>query len=92
MIEYAKAEKERLEELKSAGGEKKEVKKEEWRSWSVEERLKHALVKGITDFIDQDTDEAMLKYERALDVIEGPLMDGMSVVGNLFGSGKMFLP
>ena len=92
MIEYAKAEKERLEELKSVGGEKKEVKKEEWRSWSVEERLKHALVKGITDFIDQDTDEAMLKYERALDVIEGPLMDGMSVVGNLFGSGKMFLP
>lgn len=63
-----------------------------WRSTSVEDRLKHALVNGITDFIDQDTEEARQKYPRPLDVIEGPLMDGMNVVGDLFGSGKMFLP
>jgi 5-methyltetrahydrofolate--homocysteine methyltransferase len=63
-----------------------------WRQTSVEERLSHALVKGITDFIDEDTEEARQKYPRPLDVIEGPLMDGMKVVGDLFGSGKMFLP
>ncbi|MCU0445999.1 MAG: methionine synthase [Microscillaceae bacterium] len=63
-----------------------------WRNSSVEERLKHALLKGITDFIDEDTEEARLKYEKPLQVIEGPLMDGMSVVGDLFGAGKMFLP
>ena len=59
---------------------------------SVEETLKHALVNGITDYIDADTEEARLKYPKPLDVIEGPLMDGMNVVGDLFGSGKMFLP
>ncbi len=69
-----------------------ETKKDEWRTLSVEERLKHALVKGITDFIDQDTEEARLKYPKPLHVIEGPLMDAMGVVGDLFGSGKMFLP
>ena len=58
----------------------------------VEERLKHALVKGIVDHIDADTEEARQKSKRPLDVIEGPLMAGMSVVGDLFGSGKMFLP
>jgi 5-methyltetrahydrofolate--homocysteine methyltransferase len=58
----------------------------------VEERLKHALVNGITDYIDGDTEEARQKYPKPLDVIEGPLMDGMNVVGDLFGSGKMFLP
>lgn len=63
-----------------------------WRSSTVEERLKHALVNGITDFIDEDTEEARAKYPKPLDVIEGPLMDGMNVVGDLFGSGKMFLP
>jgi len=63
-----------------------------WRNNSVEERLKYALVKGITDFIDEDTEEARLKYPAPLNVIEGPLMDGMNVVGDLFGSGKMFLP
>ncbi len=68
------------------------VKDEAWRSNTVEERLKHALVNGITDFIDQDTEEARQKYARPLEVIEGPLMDGMNVVGDLFGSGKMFLP
>lgn len=78
------------ETVKAKG--KSEVKSEEWRNGSVEERLKHALVNGITDYIDQDTEEARLKYPKPLDVIEGPLMDGMNVVGDLFGSGKMFLP
>ncbi len=63
-----------------------------WRKEPVEERLKHALVKGITDYIDIDTEEARQRCKRPLDVIEGPLMAGMSVVGDLFGSGKMFLP
>lgn len=64
----------------------------EWRSGSVEERLAHAILKGITDHIDEDTEEARLKYARPLNVIQGPLMAGMSVVGELFGAGKMFLP
>ena len=63
-----------------------------WREGTVESRLSHALVKGIVEFIDEDTEEARLKYGRPLHVIEGPLMDGMSIVGDLFGSGKMFLP
>jgi 5-methyltetrahydrofolate--homocysteine methyltransferase len=65
---------------------------EAWRQASVEERLKHALVKGIDAFVDADTEEARKKYPRPLDIIEGPLMDGMRVVGDLFGAGKMFLP
>jgi 5-methyltetrahydrofolate--homocysteine methyltransferase len=64
----------------------------EWRKGTVEERLSHALVKGIVDFIDQDIEEARLKYGKPLLVIEGPLMAGMNIVGDLFGSGKMFLP
>ncbi len=64
----------------------------EWRSWPVAKRLEHALVKGITEFIDQDTEEARQQVKRTLEVIEGPLMDGMNVVGDLFGAGKMFLP
>jgi 5-methyltetrahydrofolate--homocysteine methyltransferase len=72
--------------------EKGEVKDEAWRHGTVEERLKHSLVNGITDHIDADTEEARLKYPKPLDVIEGPLMAGMDVVGDLFGSGKMFLP
>ncbi len=72
--------------------EKTEAKAEEWRRGSVEERLKHALVKGIVDFIEQDTEEARQKYPNPLEVIEGPLMDGMNIVGDLFSSGKMFLP
>jgi 5-methyltetrahydrofolate--homocysteine methyltransferase len=71
---------------------KESVKDEAWRNASVEERLKYALVNGITDYIDADTEEARLQYPRPLHVIEGPLMDGMNVVGDLFGSGKMFLP
>ncbi len=68
------------------------AKDDEWRKGTVEERLSHALVKGITDYIDQDTEEARRKYPKPLSVIEGPLMAGMNVVGDLFGSGKMFLP
>ena len=71
---------------------KVEVKDELWRSEPVERRLSHALVNGITDFIDADTEEARVKYPKPLDVIEGPLMDGMNIVGDLFGAGKMFLP
>ncbi len=65
---------------------------QEWRSNTVNKRLEHALVKGITEFIEQDTEEARLNYPASLEVIEGPLMDGMNVVGDLFGEGKMFLP
>jgi len=80
------------ETLKSAGAAVTEKKAEEWRSGSVEERLTHALVKGIDTYIDADTEEARVKLGRPLQVIEGPLMSGMSVVGDLFGAGKMFLP
>jgi 5-methyltetrahydrofolate--homocysteine methyltransferase len=69
-----------------------EEQKAAWRDGTVEERLKHALLKGILDHIDEDTEEARQKYGRPLDVIQGPLMDGMDVVGQLFGEGKMFLP
>lgn len=72
--------------------EKKEKVTDVWRSESVEKRIEHALVKGIIDFIIEDTEEARLKYKNPLKVIEGPLMDGMNVVGDLFGEGKMFLP
>ena len=82
------------EKLKAVGlGESTaERKLEDWRNGTVEERLSHALVKGIDTYIDTDTEEARAKLERPLSVIEGPLMDGMSVVGDLFGAGKMFLP
>ena len=75
-------------------GSSSEVKQEnlEWREWPVSKRLEHALVKGITDYIDEDTEQARLEAERPLHVIEGALMDGMNVVGDLFGAGKMFLP
>src|SRR5207245_7195740 len=71
---------------------KAEAKEDAWREAPVEERLKNALIKGIVTHIDQDVEEARLKYRKPLAVIEGPLMDGMNVVGDLFGSGKMFLP
>ena len=82
------------EVIKNRASGKKETAAEAaaWRSDSVEERLKHALLKGVTDFIDTDTEEARIKYGRPLNVIQGPLMAGMSVVGDLFGQGKMFLP
>ncbi len=69
-----------------------DVKIAEWREWPVAERLAHALVKGITTFINEDTEEARLQYDNPVDVIEGPLMAGMDRVGDLFGAGKMFLP
>lgn len=80
------------EKYRGQGGATKEAENLEWRNQPVEKRLEYALVKGITSFIDEDTEEARLKSKRPLDVIEGPLMDGMNVVGDLFGSGKMFLP
>src|SRR5437667_1539757 len=83
LIEFA-------ERVKAKG--KTPVADETWRKQPVEERLKHALVKGIVDYIDTDTEEARQKWRRWLDGIEGPLMAGMSVVGDLFGSGRMFLP
>ncbi len=77
----------------SGTGEAQENKRDlEWRTWPVEKRLEHSLVKGITEFIDEDTQEALDKLGRPILVIEGPLMDGMNVVGDLFGDGKMFLP
>lgn len=78
------------DKVKSTG--KVQVVDEAWRSGTVEERLSHALVKGIVDYIDADVEEARLKYPAPLQIIEGPLMAGMSVVGDLFGAGKMFLP
>jgi 5-methyltetrahydrofolate--homocysteine methyltransferase len=85
---------ERLLALAGKVESKKTGEKEaaEWRSWPVERRLGHSLVKGITEFVESDVEEARQKLPFALDVIEGPLMDGMGVVGDLFGSGKMFLP
>lgn len=68
------------------------VKDETWRNATVQERLSHSLVKGIVEYITEDTEEARLMYDKPLEVIEGPLMDGMNVVGDLFGAGKMFLP
>ena len=79
------------EGFKSQGSKKQEIDLS-WREAPVEKRLEYALVKGITDFIDEDTEEARAKAERPLHVIEGPLMAGMNVVGDLFGAGKMFLP
>lgn len=78
------------ETVKAKG--KIEIKDEAWRNEPVEKRLSHALINGITEYIDADTEEARLKYPKPLDVIEGPLMDGMNIVGDLFGVGKMFLP
>jgi 5-methyltetrahydrofolate--homocysteine methyltransferase len=76
----------------AGSGAKKQEENLEWRSWPVNKRLEHALVKGITNFIEEDTEQARQEASRPIEVIEGPLMDGMNVVGDLFGSGKMFLP
>jgi 5-methyltetrahydrofolate--homocysteine methyltransferase len=82
-----------IEFAKTIGRKEKSAEKElAWRDAPVEERLKHALINGITDYIDADVEECRHRYERPLQIIEGPLMDGMNVVGDLFGSGKMFLP
>ena len=87
LVEYGEAIK-----AAGAGAQVSEKRAEEWRNGTVEERLSHALVKGIDTYIDADTEEARQKLGRPLPVIEGPLMAGMSVVGDLFGAGKMFLP
>jgi 5-methyltetrahydrofolate--homocysteine methyltransferase len=80
------------ERFKGAGGKEAREKDLRWREWPVEKRLEHALVNGITEYIEADTEEARQNAERPLHVIEGPLMAGMNVVGDLFGAGKMFLP
>ncbi|WP_417605513.1 methionine synthase [Oceanimonas baumannii] len=80
------------ERYRDSGGAANDARDLEWRSWPVNKRLEHALVKGLTDFIEEDTEEARQQADRPLEVIEGPLMDGMNVVGDLFGEGKMFLP
>ncbi|WP_346861860.1 methionine synthase [uncultured Draconibacterium sp.] len=78
------------ENIKSDGI--KEEKKDKWRELELEERIAHSLVKGFPEFVEEDMAEALKKYSPTLNIIEGPLMDGMNIVGNLFGSGKMFLP
>jgi 5-methyltetrahydrofolate--homocysteine methyltransferase len=86
MVEFA-------EKVKAqASGQKAEKQDEEWRKLPVKERLTHSLVKGLDQYIDQDVEECRLAFEKPIEVIEGPLMDGMNVVGDLFGAGKMFLP
>ncbi|MGH7129287.1 MAG: B12-binding domain-containing protein, partial [Planctomycetaceae bacterium] len=85
LVEYS-------ENVKQASGGRQAADQQAWRAASVEERLKHALLRGVTDHIEQDTEEARQKYGRPLNVIQGPLMAGMAVVGALFGAGKMFLP
>ena len=80
------------EDFRGDGKAVKQIETLEWRSWDVHKRLEHALVKGIADYIEEDTEAARLAAEQPLHVIEGPLMDGMNVVGDLFGAGKMFLP
>jgi len=80
------------EEFKGESSSVKQKKDDEWRKKPVEERLSHALVKGINEFAEEDAEEARVKYGSPLEVIEGPLMDGMNIVGDLFGAGKMFLP
>lgn len=82
---------EKLKET-AVGASSQEVKRDAWRDGTVEERLQHALVKGIGDFLEEDLAEALPQYDKAVDVIEGPLMEGMNRVGELFGAGKMFLP
>ena len=80
------------ERFRGKGGKEAKPQDLAWRTWAVDKRIAHALVNGITEFIEADTEEARLEAKRPLDVIEGPLMAGMNVVGDLFGAGKMFLP
>src|SRR5215203_2505895 len=80
------------EEYRDRGEATNEDETLEWRMWPVERRLGHALVKGIAEHVEEDTEEARQRYDRPIEVIEGPLMDGMDVVGDIFGSGRMFLP
>ena len=91
MLKLTMRERERREALKNGAGAV-EVKQVSWRDLEVTKRLEHALVNGISQYVDNDVEEARVKAEKALHIIEGPLMDGMNVVGDLFGAGKMFLP
>ena len=91
MLELTRKEKEAIEARKKGGGEAKK-KEKSWREASAKKRLEHALINGISEFVEKDTEEARQGCSRPLEVIEGPLMDGMNIVGDLFGSGKMFLP
>ncbi|REL24889.1 methionine synthase [Rhodohalobacter sp. SW132] len=85
LLEYA----EKIKDKSGSGAKKKD---DSWRKESVEKRIEHALIKGIVDHIEEDVEEARQKYDRPIEVIEGPMMDGMNIVGDLFGAGKMFLP
>ena len=91
MLDLTKKEKEAIERRKNGGGEVKE-KQASWRDQEAKKKLEYALINGISEWVDQDTEEARQTVKRPLEVIEGPLMDGMNIVGDLFGSGKMFLP
>jgi 5-methyltetrahydrofolate--homocysteine methyltransferase len=91
MLELTKREKARREALKKGAGAA-EVKQTSWRDLDVTKRLEHALINGISQYIDKDVEEARQKAEKPLHIIEGPLMDGMNIIGDLFGAGKMFLP
>src|SRR5690606_37819834 len=81
-----------IAEIYRAKDKTEEKAEAEWRGWPVRKRLEYALVKGIDAHVNEDTEEARLAFPRPIEVIEGPLMDGMNVVGDLFGAGKMFLP
>ena len=91
MLEFTQKEKAAIEARKKGGGVEK-VKEKSWRDQEAKKRLEHALINGISEFVDQDVEDARQQCSKPLEVIEGPLMDGMNVVGDLFGSGKMFLP
>jgi 5-methyltetrahydrofolate--homocysteine methyltransferase len=91
MLELTKRERERREALKNGAGAA-EVKQTSWRDLDVTKRLEHALINGISQYVDKDVEEARQKAEKPLHIIEGPLMDGMNIIGDLFGAGKMFLP
>jgi 5-methyltetrahydrofolate--homocysteine methyltransferase len=91
MLELTKREKDRMEALKNGGGAV-EAKKTSWRDLDVIKRLEHALINGISQYVDQDVEEARQQADKPLHIIEGPLMDGMNIIGDLFGAGKMFLP
>ncbi|EJK76877.1 hypothetical protein THAOC_01331 [Thalassiosira oceanica] len=91
MLELTKREKDRREALKKGGGATKK-KQTSWRTENVTKRLEHSLINGISQYIDEDVEEARKEAERPLHIIEGPLMDGMNIIGDLFGAGKMFLP
>ena len=92
MLDLTQKEKAKIQARKAGGGAAAEEKKDSWRNFEAKKRLEHALVNGISEFVDKDVEEARQTASRPLEVIEGPLMDGMNVVGDLFGSGKMFLP